>query len=53
MHLRAAALSDIGKIRRQNEDRFLCDEAAGLFGVADGVGGLPGGPMPPSSRSTQ
>ncbi len=43
MHLHAAALSDIGKIRRQNEDRFLCDEAAGLFGVADGVGGLPGG----------
>ena len=43
MHLHAAALSDIGKLRRQNEDRFLCDEAAGLFAVADGVGGLPGG----------
>lgn len=43
MHLRAAALSDIGKIRRQNEDRFLCDENTGLFAVADGVGGLPGG----------
>ena len=43
MHLRTAALSDIGKVRRQNEDRYLCDEAAGLFAVADGVGGLPGG----------
>jgi serine/threonine protein phosphatase PrpC len=43
MHLRAAALSDIGKIRRQNEDSYLCEEAAGLFAVADGVGGLPGG----------
>jgi serine/threonine protein phosphatase PrpC len=43
MHLRAAALSDIGKVRRQNEDSYLCEEAAGLFAVADGVGGLPGG----------
>jgi serine/threonine protein phosphatase PrpC len=43
MHLRTAALSDIGKVRRQNEDSYLCDEAAGLFAVADGVGGLPGG----------
>jgi serine/threonine protein phosphatase PrpC len=41
--LRAAALSDIGRIRRENEDRFLLDEEALLFGVADGVGGLPGG----------
>lgn len=43
MHLRTAALSDIGKVRRQNEDSYLCDEASGLFAVADGVGGLPGG----------
>lgn len=41
--LRAAALTDIGRVRRQNEDRFLLDEPAQLFGVADGVGGLPGG----------
>jgi protein phosphatase len=41
--LRAAALTDIGRVRRNNEDRFLCDEALGLFGIADGVGGLPGG----------
>ena len=41
--LRAAALTDIGRVRRQNEDRFLHDESALLFGVADGVGGLPGG----------
>jgi protein phosphatase len=43
MQLRSAALTDIGRIRRQNEDRLLCDEALGLYGVADGVGGLPGG----------
>ncbi len=41
--LRAAALTDIGRVRRQNEDRILLDEPAQLFGVADGVGGLPGG----------
>lgn len=40
---RAAALTDIGRIRRENEDRYLLDETAMLFGVADGVGGLPGG----------
>ena len=43
MQLRSATLTDIGRIRRQNEDRLLCDETLGLFGVADGVGGLPGG----------
>ncbi len=41
--LRATAITDIGLVRRQNEDRFLCDEQRGLFAVADGVGGLPGG----------
>ena len=41
--LRAACFSDIGKVRKENEDRMLFDEDTGLFGVADGVGGLPGG----------
>lgn len=41
--LRAASVTDIGKVRKENEDRFLLDEKAMLFGVADGVGGLPGG----------
>jgi serine/threonine protein phosphatase PrpC len=41
--LRAAALTDIGRVRRENEDRFMLDEKVLLFGVADGVGGLPGG----------
>lgn len=41
--VRAAALTDIGRVRRENEDRFLFDEKALIFGVADGVGGLPGG----------
>lgn len=41
--IRSAALSDIGRVRRKNEDRYLQDEPSMLFGVADGVGGLPGG----------
>ena len=43
MKLRSAAITDIGKTRYENEDRFLQDDAIGLFGVADGIGGLPGG----------
>jgi len=41
--LRAAALTDIGRVRQRNEDRFVCDLPSMVFGVADGVGGLPGG----------
>jgi serine/threonine protein phosphatase PrpC len=41
--IRAAALSDIGRVRQENEDRFLCNEKRFVFGIADGVGGLPGG----------
>jgi protein phosphatase len=43
MKLRSASLTDIGKTRVENEDRFLCDDTLGLYGVADGIGGLPGG----------
>ncbi len=41
--IRAAALTDIGRVRRRNEDRMIADFELGLYGVADGVGGLPGG----------
>jgi len=41
--VRAASYSDIGKVRKENEDRFLLDLPTLTFGVADGVGGLPGG----------
>ena len=43
MRFRSAALTDIGKIREENEDRYLRDDELGLFAVADGIGGLPGG----------
>ncbi|MBS0631798.1 MAG: serine/threonine-protein phosphatase [Verrucomicrobia bacterium] len=43
IRIRSAAHSDIGRVREENEDRYLHDENAHLYGVADGVGGLPGG----------
>lgn len=43
MKYRSAAITDIGKTRYENEDRFLREEELGVFGVADGIGGLPGG----------
>jgi serine/threonine protein phosphatase PrpC len=43
MLLFSAALTDIGRMRRQNQDRFVHDETLALYGVADGIGGLPGG----------
>jgi protein phosphatase len=43
MKFRAFAHSDIGRIRPENEDSFLCNESLGIFAVADGIGGLPAG----------
>ncbi|MFI5358035.1 MAG: PP2C family protein-serine/threonine phosphatase [Opitutales bacterium] len=43
IQLRIAVLSDIGRVRQNNEDRYVRDEKLGLYGVADGVGGQPGG----------
>ncbi len=34
-----AASTDIGQVRKKNEDNFLVDEGVGLFAVADGMGG--------------
>lgn len=43
IQFRSAAHTDIGRVRQENEDRYLHDREALLFGVADGVGGLPAG----------
>lgn len=36
-------LTQTGSVRKDNQDSLLIDEDAGLFAVADGLGGLPNG----------
>ncbi|MGF1483525.1 MAG: PP2C family protein-serine/threonine phosphatase [Opitutales bacterium] len=43
LRLHAFGLTDRGLVRRQNEDSLLLDDAARLYAVADGLGGLPEG----------
>jgi serine/threonine protein phosphatase PrpC len=43
MKLRSHGLSDIGFVRSENEDSFLCNDTLRLYAVADGIGGLPAG----------
>lgn len=41
--MKASSTSDIGKIREKNEDKVLADTETGIFLLADGMGGGPGG----------
>jgi len=43
MNLRSFAHTDVGRVRPENEDSFLCNDTHGLYAVADGIGGLPAG----------
>jgi serine/threonine protein phosphatase PrpC len=39
MRLRSAAKTHVGLVRPTNEDAYLCNDAPGLYAVADGMGG--------------
>jgi PPM family protein phosphatase len=39
MKLLTTALTDVGRVRAANEDSFVIDDTAGVFAVADGMGG--------------
>lgn len=39
MRIYSCAITNLGKVRKNNEDAYLCDDAAGLYAVADGMGG--------------
>ncbi len=41
--MEAFALTEIGKVRKENEDSYLSSTDAGVFSVADGMGGYAGG----------
>lgn len=43
MNLRSSAFTDIGRVRSENEDSFLCNDLYQIYAVADGIGGLPAG----------
>ena len=42
-YLTSAELSDVGRRRKNNEDSLVCLPEAGVFCVADGMGGVQGG----------
>jgi serine/threonine protein phosphatase PrpC len=39
VRIRYAAGSDMGRVRKNNEDAFIADPSLGIFAVADGLGG--------------
>ncbi|MCC5840149.1 MAG: serine/threonine-protein phosphatase [Opitutales bacterium] len=43
MKIQSFGDTHIGRVRSSNQDAIIAEEALGLFGVADGIGGLPDG----------
>lgn len=43
MKLYSTSLTDIGRLRKNNQDSYLCDDRLKLYLIADGLGGHAGG----------
>lgn len=43
--VKSCGLTDTGRVRGENQDAFYLDEQAGLFIVADGLGGMQDGAL--------
>ena len=43
MKFSSYANTNIGRVRPENEDSYLCNDVLGIYAVADGIGGLPSG----------
>ncbi|MFH1763969.1 MAG: protein phosphatase 2C domain-containing protein [Gemmatimonadota bacterium] len=43
LHVRAFGRSEVGQVRRRNEDSLAVEPSQGIIVVADGMGGAPGG----------
>jgi serine/threonine protein phosphatase PrpC len=44
-HMQVASRTEVGHVRRRNEDSLLVDESTGVLAVADGLGGHPCGDL--------
>ncbi len=51
MEIEFGAATDTGKVKKNNEDAYICDPELQLFIIADGMGGYAAGDVAAKPRS--